>query len=84
MTEMSAAPTFPTNRAFVVQFAAGTDVTRGAPFGRVEHVLSGHAAHFHSLDELLDFIARVLTETATTDKPFSPRAGCDRFPPGQA
>ena len=29
--------------------------------GRVEHVVSGQAAHFHSLEELLAFIARVLT-----------------------
>jgi hypothetical protein len=35
----------------------------GAPFawdGRVEHVVSGQMEHFHSLEELLVFIYRVL------------------------
>jgi hypothetical protein len=35
----------------------------GAPLlwdGRVEHVVSGQMAHFHSLEELLAFICRVL------------------------
>ena len=53
-------PTLPTNRAFVVQFRAQPP---GAPLvwdGRVEHVVSGQATHFHSLDELLAFISRVL------------------------
>jgi hypothetical protein len=35
----------------------------GAPVvwdGRVEHVVSGQATHFHSLEELVAFISRVL------------------------
>lgn len=48
------------HRAFVVQFRAETDVGRRQVAGRVEHVVSGHATHFHSLDDLLAFIARVL------------------------
>jgi hypothetical protein len=51
----------PTNRAFVVQFRAQPS---GAPLGwegRVEHVVSGQVTHFHSLEELLAFLARVLT-----------------------
>ena len=54
----------PTNRAFVVQLRAQPP---GAPFvwdGRVEHVVSGQMAHFHSLEELLAFIRRVLTEAS--------------------
>ena len=50
----------PTNRAFVVQLRAQPS---GAPLcwdGRVEHVVSGQMEHFHSLDELLAFIYRVL------------------------
>ena len=50
----------PTNRAFVVQFRAQPP---GAPMGwegRVEHVVSGQMTHFHSLEELLAFIRRVL------------------------
>jgi hypothetical protein len=30
--------------------------------GRVEHVVSGQVAHFHSLAELLAFMTRVLTD----------------------
>ena len=47
--------------AFVVQFRAGTAVEQGQYEGRVEHVVSGQAAHFQSLEELLTFIGRVLT-----------------------
>jgi len=49
------------HRAFVVQFRAETDVEQGHCTGRVEHVVSGQATHFNSLEELLGFIARVLT-----------------------
>jgi len=55
----------PTNRAFVVQLRAQPP---GAPLawdGRVEHVVSGQATHFHSLEELLAFISRVLADTQT-------------------
>ena len=47
-------------RAFVVQFRVETNVTHGRYAGRVEHVVSGQAAHFASLEELLVFIGRVL------------------------
>lgn len=47
-------------RAFVVQFRAKTNVARGQIAGRVEHVVSGQATHFASLEELLAFIGRVL------------------------
>ena len=50
----------PTNRAFVVQFRTQPS---GAPLawdGRVEHVISGQMTHFHSLEELVVFISRVL------------------------
>jgi hypothetical protein len=54
----------PTNRAFVVQLRAQPP---GAPFawdGRVEHVISGQATHFHTLEELLTFMRRVLAEVS--------------------
>ena len=54
-------PTLPTDHAFVVQLRAQP---RSPPLcwdGRVEHVVSGQATHFHSLDELLAFISRVLS-----------------------
>jgi hypothetical protein len=30
--------------------------------GRVEHLASGHVGRFHSAEELLEFLARELTE----------------------
>ncbi len=48
--------------AFVVHFRVNSDVAQGRLAGRVEHVVSGQATHFQSLEELLAFIARVLTQ----------------------
>jgi hypothetical protein len=50
------------HRAFVVQFQADTVVEQGHLAGRVEHVVSGQAADFQSLETLLTFIAQVLRE----------------------
>jgi hypothetical protein len=47
-------------RAFVVQFQTETEVARGRVGGRVEHVVSGQATHFASVEELLAFIGQVL------------------------
>jgi hypothetical protein len=55
----------PTERAFVVQLHAEMEVAQGRIMGRVEHVLSGQAAHFATLEELLTFIERVLTSLRT-------------------
>ena len=54
-------PTLPSNQAFVVQFHTRP---HGAPSwgGRVEHLVSYQVARFDSLDELLAFMRRVLTE----------------------
>ena len=49
-------------RAFVVQFGADTAGEQGRLAGRVEHVVSGQATAFQSLETLLTFIARVLRE----------------------
>jgi len=46
--------------AFVVQFRVETDLERNRMEGRVEHVVSGQATRFHSLEELVAFMARVL------------------------
>jgi hypothetical protein len=48
------------HRAFVVQFRAETAVAAGRLVGRVEHVASGPATTFDTLDALLVFIAHVL------------------------
>ena len=52
----------PAARAFVVQFAATAEVAPGRLEGRVEHVVSGQATHFASLEDLLAFMARVLRQ----------------------
>jgi hypothetical protein len=58
----SSQPALPANRAFVVQFRP--PAPDGAPTydGRVEHLVSGQVARFHSLEELLAFMVRVLTD----------------------
>lgn len=61
MQSAGAGPLLLAHRAFVVQFGAATDVEAGCWAGRVEHVVSGQATHFHTLEELLGFIRRVLT-----------------------
>lgn len=48
------------HHAFVVHFRVNSDVAQGRLAGRVEHVVSGQATHFSSLEELLAFITRVL------------------------
>ena len=54
-------PSLPTNRAFLVQFRVQS--SGASPYdGRVEHLVSGQVARFHSLEELLAFMIRMLTE----------------------
>jgi len=62
---------FPVQRAFVMQVHATAAVAHGHLAGRVEHVLSGQAVHFQTMDDLLAFIARVLTrlEAAPEEPP---------------
>ena len=55
-------PSLPTNRAFVVQFRATPTDAALSWEGRVEHLNSGQVMRFHSSEELLAFLARVLTE----------------------
>jgi hypothetical protein len=52
--------TLPISRAFVVQLRAEADLVTGPVTGRVEHVLSGQATAFASLDELRAFMAGCL------------------------
>ena len=63
-------PSLPSNRAFVVQFRANTGDDASIHEGRVEHVVSGQVARFHSLEELLAFMTRVLAEVQDeTERP---------------
>lgn len=48
------------HHAFVVQFHKETALEQWHVEGRVEHVVSGQSVHFHSLEELFAFMARVL------------------------
>jgi hypothetical protein len=45
-----------------LQFRTETDVVAGHLVGRVEHVVSGQATTFQTLQDLLAFIACVLAE----------------------
>ena len=54
--------------AFVVQFRLEMDIEAGQFEGRVEHVASSKSARFHSLGELLSFIAKVLAEVRSKEQ----------------
>jgi hypothetical protein len=54
--------------AFVIQFRPETDIGAARFEGRVEHMASSKASRFHSLDEMLAFIASVLTEVRSTEQ----------------
>ena len=62
MSTSRSQPTLPSNRAFVVQFRAQPSAAPPLWAGRVEHLVSRQVVRFHSLDELLEFMTRVLTE----------------------
>jgi len=67
--ELQTESPFSPQRAFVVQFHKDTALHQWHLEGRVEHVVSGQARHFHSLEELLHFVAEVLA--AVRDPPHS-------------
>jgi len=48
--------------AFVIQFRADTNIDAGLFEGKVEHVATCQSIRFHSLDELLAFMAVVLAQ----------------------
>ena len=55
-------PSLPSNRVFVVQFRNPPTRAPAGYEGRVEHLVSGQVARFHSLEELLAFMIRVLAD----------------------
>ncbi len=55
-------PSLPAKRAFVVQVHADAKVEQGQWQGRVEHVVSYQATRFQSLEELLAFMVKILSE----------------------
>ena len=58
-------PALAARRAFVVQFRAETDLAQARCAGRVEHVVSGQATHFQSIEEMLTFFTQILTAVRT-------------------
>jgi hypothetical protein len=60
-----AARPLPVQRAFVVQFSAQTHVAQGRFAGRIEHVVSGHARRFQTLDELVGCLVQMLITLGT-------------------
>jgi len=55
-------PPLSPQRAFVVQFRTGTGAEPGRFVGRVEHMTSGQATRFASVEDLVTFVTRVLAE----------------------
>jgi hypothetical protein len=55
-------PSLPANRAFVVQFRPQPNEALQQYAGRAEHLVSGQVTRFQSLEELLAFMVRVLTD----------------------
>jgi hypothetical protein len=53
--------------AFVIQFRPETEVEAGRFEGKVEHIASYESTKFSSLEELLDFIVRMLSEAGKTE-----------------
>ena len=49
-------PSALTSRTFRVQFRAEADIRQGVCIGRVEHVRSGDATHFSTVQELMAFV----------------------------
>ena len=57
-------PAYPARRGFVVQIHVEADVAQDDVRGRVEHIVSGQAARFGTIEELVQFIVQVLTAKA--------------------
>lgn len=58
--EVTEPATLRPEHAFVVEFGNAADAAPDRLTGRVEHVVSGRATQFASLEELLAFVTRVL------------------------
>ena len=65
-SQLEQSPTYAPAQAFVVQFGRETALDTGRMAGRVEHVVSGKAARFQSVDELMAFMTEVLRAVAST------------------
>ena len=59
-TEMRGPDPLSIHRSFIIRLYPGADFDAGEISGWVEHVVSGEAGEFHSVEELLRFIAQLL------------------------
>jgi hypothetical protein len=64
----------PAERAFVVQLRADADLARGIVAGRIEHVVSGVAASFESIEQMVGCMRDAVARRAdgsrgTTEEP---------------
>jgi hypothetical protein len=57
-------PAYPTQRAFVVQVHGEADLEQGEIWGRVEHIVSGQARHFETVETLMQFIVQTLKSSS--------------------
>jgi hypothetical protein len=71
---------WPHTGAFVLQFQLDTDPRTSAFQGRIEHVASGRAMRFHTIEELQTFVAELLNDMRAREEEAGPdlKAG----PPG--
>jgi hypothetical protein len=53
----------PAQRAFALQLRADADPARGIVSGRIEHMVSGAAALFESVEQLADWIRDVIARS---------------------
>ncbi len=58
--EIRGPDTLSIHRSFIVRIYPGFDLDAGEISGWVEHVVSGEAGEFRSMEELLNFIGRLL------------------------
>lgn len=72
MPPVERAVEFSVHRAFVMQFYDDTQIDAGRLTGRIEHVVTGQAMVFESLETLLGFVARVLHTVHTPTPPIGP------------
>jgi hypothetical protein len=66
----------PAERAFVVQLRADADLAGGVISGRVEHVVSGAAALFESMEQLISCMRDALAQRPQS----SPRSDSNSTP----
>lgn len=55
-------PSFPADRAFVIQLRMEADGTREKWAGRIEHISSGQVGHFRSWEEMRAFVQGILSK----------------------